>query len=375
MVARDSAVTTARYWLRRMLHGGAGMLRFITLFALAALVAGCAGDNRIDTAAEAATVSAGHGVLVIGLDRSDELDDAGFALEVRAVDSVGRVDTAPLDAASPRRATVMLPRERWLSASPPTSFAFALAPGDYVLTKLYVPVERYIRTDTSSAGQGGSKLDNSAAIGIIGVLALLTVAAIAVAATNDEPATLPPMHYVKQQVAIADAPRFQIRPGEVLYIGHILMGLELREQQVEDPWGGRGPNALDQSATTTIVDKRVFAEHAFDLPGTRANVAGLGLGRRPFRTQQIRLSDQPRTMLYSYPAPDPKLPVRIARARPDLPLADAAPARATGPARPTPSPAPTTAPGASRDLMERFLSGAITREQYDAERARPAPGS
>lgn len=340
------------------------MLRIAALIALAVLTVGCAG-NRIETAKDGAAVPAGHGVLVVGLDRTGELSDVSFAIEIRSVDGQGRVDAAPHSEASPSRASVMLPREHWMNATPSRSQAFALAPGDYALTKVHVPVEQTTYRPYSSSNQGGARLDTGAAIGVIGVLAVLTAVAIGVAATSDAPP--PPMNYVEKQIAVAHAPRFQIRPGEVVYIGHILMGLEVREQQVENPWGGRGPNALDEASTTTIADKRVFAEHAFDLPQAKAFVAGLGLGRRPFRTQQIRLSGQARTMLYGYGPPDPKLPVRYALARPDLPRQSAGPVTAT-------VTVPVTAPGSSRNLMERFLAGEISKEEYDRERARRAAG-
>lgn len=344
------------------------------LAALGLLLAGCAGSNQIRTAADAAAVPPGRGVVVFNLERAAELRGTPFTLDIRSVDAAGRIDTARLDRDAPRRASTVLQVEQWLGSPPDTRFAYALEPGDYVLADIGIAQQRttYYTTTTGSGGGGG------AAVGIAALI-LLGVAAVAIAAADsDTPPERPPLQYVVENVAVSEGPRFQVRPGEVVYIGDILIGAEKRRYRVDDPEWRTGPNKYDTAAEWTIDDTRLFAEYTVDQQQARGYAASLGLGRRPFRTQPVRLSDQARTMFAHYRDPDPKTHVQVgattlARARPHLPLpADPQTVAGTNPAAPT---VPPRAPAALGDLMQDFLDGKINKSEYDAARARLAAGS
>lgn len=304
------------------------MLRAIALLALSIAIPGCSGDNRIDTAAEGRAVPAWQGVLVVGLERAAELDDTSFAVDFGALGANGRLESAPQERSYPRRASATLAARAWLRSPPPGRFAFALAPGDYVLEKLYIPEMARPTVDWSTIRdpheRNGRSLSAGEAFAMVMALSLAKGIVTGAAGEAPEPKAKPtPTHYVNRGLAAA-APRFEVRAGEVLYVGDLLIGVELYEKQVVDAWSTRGPNAEDQPSTSIVRDQRLFAEHGFDMAAARRFVAGLALGDRPFRTQSLRLSDEPRTMLRWYPPPDPTMSLRVVRARP-AEAADAVP--------------------------------------------------
>ena len=67
------------------------MVRVLVLFVAVWTLAGCAGGNRIETAADGAGVPAHQGILIVGLERSANLTAKPIKLDIRAVYPTGHV--------------------------------------------------------------------------------------------------------------------------------------------------------------------------------------------------------------------------------------------------------------------------------------------
>ncbi|EDP64980.1 hypothetical protein BAL199_21529 [alpha proteobacterium BAL199] len=342
------------------------------LLVMASMLGGCAVTNRIETPDEGALVSPHHGVLIVGFERPDDLSSEPFALDVTAVDSAGRAGPVRANPYVPRSASALLPIQQFFQRDSGSRLAFALEPGDYVLAAVRtVRKARYSDQSPVFGGGLGGALLEGAATGLFvgGIEALLATSQV------DRAAGRPPLQYVTNGVAAPEAPRFRVRAGEVLYIGDILVGAETRRYEVDDPARRSGPNAFDTAYTATTQDIRLFAEYAVDEAGARRDAAALRLNHRPFRAERLRLSGDARTMFVNYRPVDSRTfhPIgqpQISRARPDMPrAAEGSPSSVRA------APVAPTSAITEPDLMERFLSGAISKEKYDQERARLAAGS
>lgn len=351
--------------------GKTRLLRVLVVFLIASILGGCAGTNRIETADEGAHVPPHHGVLVVGFERPADLASEPFALDVTAVDPAGRASRVHANPHVPRSASAVLPNRQFFQRDSGNRFVFTLEPGDYVLAAVRtVRKARHSNQSPAFGGGLGGALLEGAATGLLvgGIEALLARSQV------DHSAGRPPLQYVINGVAAPEAPRFRVRAGEVLYIGDILVGAETRRYEVDDPARRSGPNAFDTAYSATTQDIRLFVEYAVDDAGARRDAAALQLGHRPFRTERLRLSDQDRTMFVNYRPIDSRTlhPIgqpQVSRARPDKPrAAEGSPSSVRAPTLPA-SATPES------DLVERFLSGAISKEQYDQERARLAAGS
>lgn len=310
---------------------------------LCLLLAACASGLPIGT-------DPGRGIIVLGLDRAEELGASPFVAEVMAVNSAGRVE--PLFTRTSRHAAIHLPPKRLLDGSPSTRFALDVEPGEYMLAKIGLGL--HDTSDSIWPRSRGEVVNSQLGRG----LAFLAKKA-------QEASEGWPIEYVKNDIPAANAPRFTIRPGEVLYIGDILIGAEYRQSPAEPE---RTPDERNRPGGTVYRHTRLFAEYALDVPAARRFAASIGVGQRPFRTYPIRLSDADRTPFpnASKPPGDASL-LTVVRAR------QASAATLIGPVAP-PAAAPGPAPAGAPSLMERFLAGEITKQEYDRERVRLATG-
>lgn len=337
------------------------------LFAAVWMLGGCAGTNRIATAADGAGVPPHQGVVIVGFERPASLTAKPIKLDIRAVERTGSVAPNLPSAARPRSASVLLSGQKYFVGDTGGRFAFALEPGDYVIAAVQEDRQPYYR-DLKPAWGGG--LGGAVLEGALTGLFLGGVEGILARSAIDPEAGRAPLQYVTNGVAVPDAPRFRVQAGQVVYIGDILVGSEERQYEVDDPSRRTGPNAYDDTAKPArLYDIRLFAEYAVDEAAARGDAAALQLGHFPFRTERIRLSDRERTMFVNYRPVDS----RTTRTIGDPKISLARPA--TGRPPPTTAITPTAPAAGQPDLIERFLSGAISREQYERERARPGSGS
>lgn len=289
----------------------------------------------------------GRGIIVLGLDRAEELGATPFVAELMAINSAGRVE--PLFTRTRRHAAIQLPSKRLFDGSPSTRFALDVEPGEYMLAKIGIGLDD---TPKSIWPRSRSEVVNDELGRGIAFLAKKA----------QEASDGWPIEYVKDGIPAANAPRFTVRPGEVVYIGDILIGAEYRQSPAEPE---RTPDERNRPGGTVYRHTKLFAEYALDVPAARQFAASIGVGQRSFRTQPIRLSDADRTLF-----PNESKPPR------DASLLTVVRARQASTATPIglvaqPAAAPGRAPPGVPSLMERFLAGEITAEQYKAAAAGP----
>lgn len=359
-----------------------GRLLPLLLLATCLTLSGCAATNEVEPG-NAADVTGGQAIVIVGVGRAGPLRAYPFVIDIRGVEPRSdRIVTDSLDPQAPRLAKVTSVPQGW-SAEAPRFQAFALEPGSYAITQIrpgdQAPPSVYMPR------MGGGTTGGLIALGVVAAIGLAAIIANEVgnAASPSKSDTL----YFEQDRVLPTAPRFDLRPGEVVYLGDVLFGTEARvfERIIQAP-GAAGPS--DNGPPERVPDNRVFAEYGQDVRSASAFAGSIGLGNRPFRTATLVLHEAGRS--YGYIAS--YLPVEAVKGKlvagPTVHRAAGAGTAVLAPPPPKPAPieaatgpvdvarTPEPPPGAgTRDLMERFLDGEISKSEYERERARQASGS
>lgn len=353
-------------------------LSCIGLGLLGLLLSGClsTGKPTIDQVRD--SLDSGNGMVMIGYSSS-----LGFwGLDIRRIDpATGELETYERDDVAANGVAFFEPQ-------PPQSThathyqSFVLEPGEYAITSIgrrqpggavYVP-------DFGGTGGGGGA---GAGLVALAVVAGMTATALAAKAAEDAefgPPERPPLQFVVDSALVDDAPRFQIRPGHVAYIGDILVSAKVfTVDSIREP-----ARIGEEPMHTTLTAANPMVEYLRDPVGARAELQKLGLSEFPLRTVTIAaLAEGPVYVSPTMTRERIEWRSRSARAqttiseemvyaRPDLPRPLKVMARASGPSTlpPTQAPSPAAAGGPvdQAELRRRFLSGEITREDYEALR-------
>lgn len=383
------------------------MKRMLALLTLGLLLSGCAAHPLSDDEVRA-EIAHGNAVIVVGYDMPAGPAVGFWGMDIRRIDpATGKPETPAREGNSANSAALL----DYASAPYSTERrygAYVVRPGEYAVTSIgpregpggpvYVP-------NFGGTGGGGA----GAGAGLIGLAVLATIAAAGYAAQAAEDEHFgdpgrPPLMFLYENQLVDDTPRFTVRPGEAVYLGDILYGV--KQYTIETTEVPRGPNAADEPKTSRRVVGSPFIEYLVDEAGARAKLAAMGLSNVPERT--VTLAPLTHGPVYVSPrmtrerlewrSSDPIAGEKIVMARPELPRPlpssgsaaalsatrrpnaqtplPAAPTRVT-PAQMTPTQAtPRSAPAASLDeLQERFLSGKISKDEYERARAKLSSGS
>lgn len=269
------------------------MKRAIAVTLAAVLLTGCVATNRVKPG-EAAKAPPSRSVVIVGLDRA-KMAAMFFTIDVRGIDAAtGEIVTAPLDPDKPRRATVIATVESF--ADEPRFQAFVLEPGSYAIAAIQAGAGAPARNYSPNFGLPATR--GAGWIGF-GVSAMTSLAAASAG-------QLPPADtlYVDDVRLRDTAPRFELKPGEVVYIGDLLFGTEFRILESTHLAGratGGGAREAERSH-----NHRYFVEYGQDPDGARAFARQVGLADRPLRVVTLRLfeEDKPYAFLGRYPPLD-----------------------------------------------------------------------
>lgn len=334
----------------------------LTIMVIACLVlTGCVTSNRIEPGGKT-TIAPDRGVVVIGTRRADAVRPIAFTVDIRAVESGNRITTKPLDPDAPRRAAAISTPGGWV-ADPARFHAFSLVPGSYAIASIHpgpeAPASVYV--PTFSGGGGGG-----AGAGLIALGVMLVIGAAAVIASELDDSPPPPKPdtlYVEEAQLQAHAPRFEVKAGEVLYLGDILVGSETRVYAHPQKLG----------PPERVQDRRLIAGYAQDPTAAQAFAANAGLSAWPFRTASLHLlePDISYGFIASYRPVDTIKGTLVEGPTVELPSGNTIPPRtALAPTAP-----PTNRQGdVATALRERFLAGEISQDEYQRERTRLVPG-
>lgn len=350
------------------------------LLSICLALTGCAASNEV-APGQGASVARHQAVVIVGINRAPVLRPYPFVIDIRGVEPGGeRITTAKLNPDAPRRADVAsIPQG--FGASSERFQAFALEPGTYAIASIHpgpqAPPTVYMPISGSGGGAGGGLL----ALGLVAAIGIAT--AVGNATSDAPPPPKPETLYVEEDRLLDTAPRFELRPGEVVYLGDMLFGTETRVFERVVKIGGNRPGMAgsgDNETPERVQDNRLFVEYGHDPGRAHSYAVTAGFGDRPFRSVSLQLfaPDRPYGLIASY---KPLEAVKDTLVQgPTINRADGSTTAAPPPSRPTVSnPSPVVRPAdpsaAKAELMERFLSGAISREQFERERDRLAGGS
>jgi len=335
----------------------------LTVVVIACLVlTGCVTSNRIEPGGKT-TIAPDRGVVVIGTRRADVVRPIAFTVDIRAVEGGDRITTKPIDPEAPRRAAAISTPGGWV-ADPERFHAFSLVPGSYAIASIHpgpeAPASVYVPTFGGGGGGGG------AGAGLIALGVMLVIGAAAVIASELDDSPPPPKPdtlYVEEAQLLAHAPRFEVKAGEVLYLGDILVGSETRVYAHPQKLG----------PPERVKDRRLIAGYAQDPTAAQAFAAKAGLSAWPFRTTSLHLLEAGKSygFIATYRPVDTLKGTLVEGPTVELPSGNTIPPRTA--LAPTAPPSDRQGDPAAA-LRDRFLAGEISPDEYRSERARLVPG-
>jgi len=351
------------------------MRPLLMLLALGLALAGCAAPpgNELNPNGGGPAAGPGNGVVLFGTASSQEVPPVYWAIDIRRLDHSGRPEPATSSAGTANSITFDQFGAMHDRSAP--FGAYSVLPGEYAVVRMAAQQVGGMFLDYDHRAAGAQAV----AMGPTGLLAyaVLGTAAASERAAEEArfgPRAPSPLNFLNSDGALrAEAPRFSVRAGEIVYLGEFLFGATRYFDERIEPGtaGGRG--------IRTIVSP--FVENAVDLAAARAAQTRLGLAAWPMRTAQP--SVLARGPVFVAPS--------MSRDRVEWLSAGTVVGEETARARGTPTPklaAPAdradapSAPGPSgdaadlsavdrRELQQRFLAGEITVEQYRSATSRP----
>ena len=258
--------------------------------AVALFLSGCVTtSNRIDSAERSAETSASAGILLATFDRPEEIQIGDWQMGIREYDPAATGSAAPIarDGSVANHATFIWQGEKWLQKGD-HPLAFEMKPGRYAITHFTPYLANQPLPHTYPAGGGG--IGAGAGLAIIGI-ALLVGAAAAVSEQERREALVanrPPMLFMVDGAFVEETPTFEVKAGEVVYLGHFKLGgtaytAESRVPHTGDP-GSSGDDRLERRDFTLF-----FVEYGPDPAQGRSAASSLGLTNRPMRSVSLDL--------------------------------------------------------------------------------------
>ena len=347
------------------------MIRVLAAVTVSAFLLGaCAAPSQIESAADSSALDRGAGIILVGIDGPPELAYSDWMVEARKINAATGAIETPNYGDAPARYV----QARWhtggLFSRTERYTAYQVVPGDYALTS--VRPFQGAQNDGQTQDHYYLASPGQAAAGAIflGAIAIAKAAGESMEEAEFGKLDRPAMEFARGGSVVAEAPRFKVGPGEVVYIGDFKLGADIYELDGPDPSVGGGGAAQPNAEVFAP-----FVQYSTDTIPAQAAVAKLGLSGRPMRTSDLGLPAQPTGL-------NPRMtPERIQWARKssiletrrvqapsaaEMPVGLNAPAPAATPMGKDQPPL-TALPDA--ELRRRFLAGEISQEEYKKARA------
>lgn len=335
-------------------------------------LSGCKTTSRADPYGPLA-LSRENGVVMFTIDRHGRSIDRPFAIHaVRYDPKSGNVLSDSDDDGRGFAAVYSTKSEIGQDAK---HWAFELEPGHYAIAS----VDR-VGVASQPVFSGGN------------LAVLLIATAIATAASHAIAAAEHESHeFIRDDHVGRRTPTFTVAAGRVTHIGDFSFSGESRtvEKMVtnENAWGGPNATGIESTNLKTVTEIRTVVDYSFEPSAIDRYLEIRKLDRYPIDHQRLDPLVGRRFVLEDFPGenPDNRTPIREAATPGPIPAVSS-----TGPpppvsATPAPLPASTSAPVRARapatgrtslsELQELFLSGGISKAEYERERARLAAGS
>lgn len=262
-----------------------------TLAAAALFLGGCVTTtNRIDSPERSAETSAASGILLATFERPEPLQIGDWQMGIREYDDTQPGKAAPVsgNGTVANQAKFIWEGEKWLQKGD-HPVAFEMKPGRYAITHFSPYLANQSTTYTYPAG-GGAGVGTGGALAIVGMALLVGAAALVSEHERRQEAVAnrPPLVFMVDGAFVDDTPTFEIKAGEVVYLGHFELGgiaytVESRAPGRSDP-GSTDEDRLERRDMTFH-----FVEYGADTTKGRAAAAGLGLADRPIRAVRLDL--------------------------------------------------------------------------------------
>ncbi|MEQ9329787.1 hypothetical protein [Thalassobaculum sp.] len=263
-------------------------LRILAAAAIAvAFLSGCQTTKPLTNDEIKTSLASGNGLLLLGYDMPQDQGRAFWGVDIRRIDRETGKPERPNNEPTASNAATLLDEPSGERGADRRFATYMLQAGEYAITSIgprqpnggpvYVP-------NFGGAGGGG------ATAGLIGLAVLAAVTAAAYAAQEAEDSRFgepgrPPLMFLYENQLVDEAPRFEIRPGEAVYLGDILYGSKY--YTIERTEKGTGPNAADAPTVTKQIAISPFVEYMVDKPAAKAKLAALGLSDTPMRTVTV----------------------------------------------------------------------------------------
>ncbi|UUX48227.1 hypothetical protein NUH88_12460 [Nisaea acidiphila] len=339
------------------------MFQRIGVLAVCGVLSACVVTNGPFNSDGQLQLQKGHGAVGFTLDFAHQGATSPMSVEIQRYDPLtGRIVPVEEGGATARAAFSYQPE----LGRPDRYWTFGLPAGEYAITRI---------GETEAVGalvpQGGDPL---AALLIIGV-SLAVTTAIAEAIPDNE------VNFVEDGQLLADAPKFTVSRGELVYLGTIRLDAEERMTTVvrtESDGVANEMTSFDASRTveTQVPEYRVLIDYQQDQASLAEYLANVNTGSAAVGSMTL---DSFAPQIYVMKEWDDVTngPRSIARAAYDGPALNGPRPRFSYQKGVTPAPPPAPAPGAHlsktdrRTLQEQFLGGQITEAEYRAATAKP----
>lgn len=250
------------------------------------LLGGCVTTPQIKSEKRAQGVSASSGVVLVTFERAKELNKGDWGIGIRELAEGTPGEAVPFKrrGAAASYSNIVWRGRGWTGPED-APVAYELVPGRYGLTDIG-PRYRNQSIYVQNMGGGGG----AAALVAIGIIAIAGVAAVA---TEDDRiaalrANRPPLLFMIEREFIPETPTFEIKAGEVVYIGHFKLGAKFYEfERVRAKQTDPGSSPEEEIVTGEQV--AAFIEYETDEARGRAAAETLGLSSRPLRTVHLGL--------------------------------------------------------------------------------------
>ena len=248
-------------------------------------------SNRIDSAERSAETGADAGILLATFDRPEQIQIGDWQMGIREYDPAAPGSAAPIqrNGAVANQATFIWEGEKWLQKGD-HPLAFEMKPGRYAITHFTPFLANQSLPHTYPAGGGG--IGAGAGLAVIGIALLVGKAAMVSDQERREKlvANRPPMQFMIDGAFVDGTPTFEVKAGEVLYLGHFKLGgtaytVESRVPRRGDP-GSSGDDRLERRDFTLF-----FVEYDPDPAKGRTAASSLGLSSRPMRSVILDLPE------------------------------------------------------------------------------------
>lgn len=331
-----------------------------------------------------------HGVALVKFDRDVTVGANAFELLISPINpSTGLIyGSTPEGIYTSARGIAGVTNPNWPQDK---YWAFTLVPGEYAVSKIRQLPSRNQNNATGQTYTGPIPAGAGiAAVALLGITMLVLGGMVVAEAVEDAKRTDEDrMKNPNGEILFIDSdsekrstPKFRIEAGKVTYLGDILIMREARMIHVDDEKGQELASDDTEREPGNISDVRTFVTYGFDEGKAMNYSQKIGLGSTPWTPTRLAALSVPELNLVNirrWEAPDnaadvpadkkeakqvpaPKAPVNAYKKAKKI---DAAPT--AGPAPPSPSLA-SSGKTSLKALMKAFLSGEITKSEYDAKR-------